>query len=157
MAIKKPLVIGTDGNIERLQSGDSIDVGSAVGGYTADNGNAGNITIGQVVYVSGSGQMDLAKADNGVSSKAHAVVIDTTISAGSTGNFKLDGIIVSTDWTEVTGEVELTAGALYFLSDTVAGGLTSSATTTSGSYIVSIGKALSTTELDINMGLPIKL
>ncbi len=157
MAVKAPLVIGTDGNMERLQPGDSIDVGSSVGGYSADNGNDGSITIGQVVYISGSGEMDLAKADNGASAAAHALVVDASVSSGATGNFKLSGIVTSTDWTTVTGSEALTAGAMYFVSDSEAGGLTSVAPTTAGSYVVPVGRALSATELDVNIGTPIKL
>jgi hypothetical protein len=157
MANKKPLVLGADGSIQQLQAGDIVDVGAAKQIFTATNSNAGAITIGQMVYVDGSGSVDLARANADVTSRAIGLVYDASIASAGTGTIVTDGVIVSTDWTAVVGAATLTAGAIYYLGDALAGGLVTVVPVAAGSSVVRIGTALSGTELEISIGDPIKL
>jgi hypothetical protein len=43
----------------------------------------------------------------------------------------------------------LTAGSRYFLDETTAGNLTTTPTTTTTEYVVPVGRALSTTQMEI--------
>jgi hypothetical protein len=55
------------------------------------------------------------------------------------------------EWDTVTGgSGGLTAGAQYYLSDTTAGRLTTTPPSTTGRYVVNVGRALSTTVMLIN-------
>ena len=157
MATKKPLVIGANGTMEQLQPGDIIDVGAAKQVFTATNSNAGAITVGQVVYVDGAGSVDLAQANATATSNVIGLVNDSSIASTSAGVIMTDGVIVSADWTAVTGVATLTAGSTYFLDPATAGGLTVTPTTTSGNSLVRVGVALSTTEMEITIDQPIKL
>jgi hypothetical protein len=57
----------------------------------------------------------------------------------------------------LAGLTGLTAGATYYLSDDVAALLTATAPTAAGSYVVRVGIAISTTEIEINIQEPILL
>lgn len=157
MAIKKPLVLGSNGEIEQLQPGDSIVAGSTTQSFSATNSNTGAITIGQVVYVDGAGSVNLAKADNETTAKAIGLVEDASIATLDTGMILTDGTLTSSDWTSVTGSAILTPGSVYFLSDTTAGQITTTPPTLSGSFVVRIGTAISTTTLEVSISRPIKL
>jgi len=124
-----------------------------------ENDNAGSIVIGQVVYISGAASVDLAQANAIGTAQAFALVQDTSISSGVSGFVQLEGILEATtgEWDAVTGQVGgLTIGSTYYLSTTVAGGLTTVAPTSSG-LVVQVGKALSTTRFDISIRRPIRL
>ena len=157
MANKKPIVLGADGSLQQLQAGDIIDVGAAKQVFTATNSNAGAITLGQMTYVNGNGSVDLARANADVTSRAIGLIYDASIASAASGTVVTDGVIVSTDWTAVTGSATLTAGSIYYLSDTLAGGLVTVVPVAAGSSIVRVGTALSGTELEISIGEPIKL
>lgn len=154
---KKPLVLGADGTIQQLQAGDIVDVGAAKQVFSATNGNAGAITIGQAVYINGASSVDLADASADSTAKALGIVYDASVATGAPAVAITDGVLVSADWTGATGSATLTAGSSYFLSDSTPGMLTDVAPTVAGSSIVRIGTAISETELEISIGQPIKL
>ena len=85
--------------------------------------------------------------------------MDTSINASSSGNIAVDGVITATttQWNAVTGGSSgLTAGAKYWLSTSTPGAITSTAPTTN--WLVFMGKALSTTQMQIGAGtMPIRL
>jgi len=156
MAIKKPLVI-TNGQIEQLQAGDTLDNPNA---KTRTNNNAGAIVIGQPVYADSGTTVDLAQGDAQSTIRVSGLVADTSIANAASGSILVDGVLVATtgEWDAVTGEVGgLTAGANYFLSAATAGELTQTAPTTTGEFVVRVGHALSTTEMEIEVQQPIKL
>jgi hypothetical protein len=156
MAIKKPLVI-TNGQIEQLQSGDQLQSNELI---VRTNANASPIVIGQPVYVSGAGSVDLALADAQVTSRVLGLVAETSIAAAASGGIQTDGVIVATtgEWDTVTGETGgLTAGALYFLDPDIEGMLTQTAPTLSGDFVAEVGMALSTTELEISIRRTVRL
>lgn len=156
MTVKKPLVI-TAGQVEQLQAGDSIE---HPGLFTRTNNNAGAIVIGQAVYVDGAGTVDLAQADAAGTKDVLGLVADTSIAAAATGAIITDGVLTATtgEWDIVTGQTGgLTTGVKYFLDETTAGSLTTTAPTTSGDFVCPIGIAMSTTELEITILVTVKL
>lgn len=111
---------------------------------------------GMVLYVPSSGHVDLAQANNVLTAGAIGLAFaDTVITA--TGDYMPEGQITKADWTSVTGSVTLTPGAVYFLSISTAGGLTATPPSAAGETVVRIGRALSTTTLDIEISQPILL
>ena len=68
-----------------------------------------------------------------------------------------EGQITKSDWTSVTGSATLTPGAVYFLSVSTAGGLTTAPPYELGETVVRVGRALSTTTLDIEISQPVLL
>ena len=153
MAKKKPLVL-TDGQIEQLQSGDQIDLRNTIG---RANDNAGAITIGQPVYATSGTNVDLAQADAQSTIRISGLVEDISIAAAATGNVVVDGLLTATtgQWDAVTGETGGLTPGNYFLDAATAGNLTKTAPSTG--FVVRVGHALSSTELEIEIQQPIKL
>ena len=144
MALRKPLVL-VNGEIQQLQSGDSL---GEVALMSLTNSDATPTAIGDVMYIFGADSLKKAKADASATADAFALAT-TVIAAAGTGFVQLDGIL--------SGLSGLTPGATYYLSATTAGSLTSTAPSAVGQTVVRIGKALSATELDINIQRPILL
>jgi hypothetical protein len=111
---------------------------------------------GMAVYVDGANTVDLGQAD--VESTALVIgLAEEDVSAGGTGNYLTEGQVEQSDWTAVTGSATLVTGATYYLSTTVAGGLTITPPSTDGDIVVRVGTALSTTEIDIEIAQPVLL
>jgi hypothetical protein len=149
------------GQIQQLQSGDVLDaVVTEVDVVSLTNGNAGSIVIGSPVYSDADDSVDIAKADAAATVEVLGLVQDTSIGAAASGLIQTDGVITATtgQWDAVTGESGgLVAGTIYYLDETTAGNLTITAPTTAGQFVVRVGKALSTTEMEITITQPIKL
>ena len=147
-----------DGEIGQLRAGDTLDITASNNQiFSATNSNIAAITIGQPVYIQGADMVDLALADAKATSGVIGLVSDASIDSSDVGTILTDGILTSTDWTEVVGEATLTVGSVYFLSDTVAGTLTTTAPTTTGSFVTRVGTAISTTTLEVTISRPISL
>ena len=152
MALRKPLVIGPSGKPQELQAGDVIDGPVAeVDVITASNSNAGPITLGQPVYVDGSGSVDLAQANAAATSDVIGLVAEASIAAAATGSIQTNGAITSSDWTAVTGAVTLSAGAPYFLDAAAPGMLTTSPPTGNPNSVTCVGIATSTDTFQIRI------
>lgn len=160
MAAKKPLVI-TSGRIEQLQAGDTLDASvTEVDVVNKTNDNAGAIVIGAPAYQKTNGAVDLGRANASGTVQLVGLVKDVSIAAAGSGNIQTDGVLVATttQWDAVTGQSGgLTTGSPYYLSAATAGRLTTTAPTAAGEFVVRVGLALSTTELDISVEPPIKL
>lgn len=160
MAARKPLVINS-GQIEQLQAGDTLDASvSEVDVVSKTNDNAGSIVIGTPVYVKSNGNVDKGRANASGTVQLLGLVKDASVAAAASGIIQTDGILVATtaEWDAVTGgSGGLTAGSRYFLDPSTAGMLTTSAPTTAGQFVVSVGLAISTTDMDISIEPPIKL
>lgn len=160
MALRKPLVINA-GQVEQIQAGDTLDaVVTEVDVVQLTNNNASAIVIGAPVYCESAGQVDLAKADASATVQALGLVKDTSITSSASGNIQTDGVLAATtvQWDAVAGTTGgLTAGAVYYLSAATAGELTETAPTTGGQFVVRVGIALSTTEMEITFSPPILL
>ena len=156
MAQKKPLVLNS-GQIEQLQSTDYI-ANNDIPQLT--NGNAGSIVICTAVYASGANTVDKAKANAVGTTNVIGLVYDATIVAAASGGVLMDGILSATtgQWDAVAGTTGgLTRDTIYFLSSATAGLLTATAPTSVGEFVVSVGIAISTTELKIEIQPRIKL
>lgn len=114
-----------------------------------------NIQAGMPVYgLAGLTSVGLARADTQAKSRVSGIARDT-VASGFALEYSADGKLTLSDWTSATGSVALTPNSVYYLSDT--GGITTTAPTTAGLYLVEIGRAASTTTLDIEIKRPILL
>lgn len=160
MAAKKPLVI-TNGRIEQLQSGDTLDAAvSEVDVVSKTNANAGSIVIGQVVYIKTNGQVDLARANASGTMQVLGLVKDASIASAAAGIIQTDGVLAATtgQWDTVTGgSGGLTVGSTYYVSAATAGALTTTAPTAAGEFVQQVGIAISSTELEITILTQVKL
>ena len=147
-----------DGEIGQLKAGDTLDItASSNQQFSAQNSNIAAITIGQPVYIATADTVDLALADAKATSGVIGLVSDASIDSSAVGTILTDGILTSTDWTAVVGAATLTVGSVYFLSDVDAGMLTTTAPTTTGSFVTRVGTAISTTTLEVTISRPISL
>ena len=156
MAVRKPIVI-IGGKPQRLGAGDTIEGATASPQFGASNGNAGAVTLGQPVYISGADQIDLAKADASGTAMVVGLVADASIAAAAAGNYQYGGVLSVSDWTAVTGSVTLTPGANYYLSAAVAGQLVEVAPDATGQQLTFVGRALNVTDLMIEIARPVGL
>lgn len=147
MATRKPLVL-VSGEIQQLQSGDTLGGTSETGQLSQTNGDAATTAIGDIMYISGSDEVSKAKADASGTTHAVAVALAVVASAG-TGVFQFNGI--------VTGLSGLTPGATYYLSAATKGLMTTTPPSTVGQYVVKLGKAVSATEFNFNPEVAILL
>ena len=154
MSQRKPLTI-INGYVQELPSGDTVEGAVAAHSVSLTNANASAITKGQVVYVSAADTVDLARANADGTSKVFGLVSAASIANGASGSIQTDGILsqATTDWDALTGQSSgLTPGADYILSPDTAGSLVlRSSTIDSGEWLVQIGKAVSTTDLLIDI------
>lgn len=148
MAIRKPLVL-VGGEIQQLQAGDTLaGPFGEVDTMSATNADAGAHALGDVVYSFGNNTVKKAQA-NAVGTKDALAVAMAAIGAGTPGSYQTDGII--------GGLTGLVAGTVYYLSAATAGLITSVAPSAAGQYVVRIGIAISTTELELQIQRPIAL
>ena len=122
------------------------------------NGEAGAVAIGRAMYVSASGSMRLANANNAGTVEVVGLVAATSVASAAAGNMATAGVLTATttQWDAVTGQTGgLTFNARYYLSNTTAGALTTTAPTSG--YVVLVGVALSTTKMKIEIGPVVQL
>ncbi len=96
------------------------------------------LALGDIVYLSSLGNVDLARA-NAIGTYKAIGVITTAGALGDTVEFQTQGI--------VGGFSGLTANTVYYLSESTAGAETAISPTIAGDYVVILGKAISATEL----------
>ena len=111
---------------------------------------------GMVVYVPSDGHAELAQSD-AVSTSGAIGLAEFDVTATNTGTYLTEGQISRNDWTSITGATSLTPGAVYFLSTSLAGGMSTTPPSTVGETIVRIGRAASLTVLDIEISQPVLL
>lgn len=152
MALKQPLVITDDGEIQELQIGDSINV-------TPDDVErvfTSTALPGQVVYTDGAGTCDLSQAD-AIATARMIGMAPAGVSAAASGTVTIDGVVTLTtgEWDAVTGQTGgLTTSSKYFLDPDTAGNILPqsqiAAALSSGEFWLEVGEALSTTEFLVN-------
>lgn len=148
MAARKPLVLNA-GEIQQLQTGDTLLAAvSEVALIALTNGDVGAHALGDFVYISAADTAKKAQG-NAIATKEAIAVATGAISAAAVGSYQTDGI--------VAGLTGLTAGAIYYLSAATAGLMTTTAPSTTGQYVVRVGIAISTTELELRIERPILL
>lgn len=162
MALRSPLVLGTDGLIQQLQAGDSLNAAVTTSqARTITNGEASAaIVIGAPVYMSAADTAKRGQANAKSTSKVIGLGLDATIAAAATGNIQVGGVMVATtaQWDAVASTSGgLTFNSDYFLDPTTAGKITATAPSTVGQCNTRIGTALSATELKLALAEPILL
>jgi hypothetical protein len=132
---------------------------SGVDDLTLANANAGTIAICFAVYTKSDGTVDLAKADVLGTTETLGLVEDVAgIAHLASGKILVDGVLTATDdqWKAVQDvSASLVPGAVYFLSAATAGKIAATAPTTG--FVQRIGRAISTTRMDLKIMAPIKL
>lgn len=104
--------------------------------------------------------MKRGQANAKATSKLIGLVYDSSIAAGANGSIAQGGILTGStaQWDAVAGTSGgLAVGAFYFLDATNPGKLTATPPTTAGQVNVCIGSAMSSTELEVDIELPILL
>ena len=151
MAAQKPLVI-ISGQIQQLPAGDTLSAASAEVDVITLTAGA-TVVKGCPVYISGAGAFN--KANAAASGTAKVIGFAAAgISSAASGSIQTDGILACTtgEWDAVAGTTGgLAAGTEYYLAAT-AGLISSTAPSGSGNYVVKVGTAISTTELEISIG-----
>ncbi len=127
---------------------------SATDYYTAIA--AVDVEVGEPVYITGLGTINLAKADSPSETEVVGIVQEACL-AGETCRYLTEGMIERLDWTTIAGASELLPGATYFLDSAFAGNITATAPTTAGKFVVRVGRAVDARTLDIEIELPILL
>jgi hypothetical protein len=160
MANRKPLVL-VSGQIQQLQSGDAVDAPQSGGDVVLlTNDESGAIVIGAPVYADAADGVKKAKADASGTKNVVGFVRDTSVASAGSATIQVNGILTATttQWDAVAGTTGgLTFNTRYYLSAGTAGLITSTAPSTTGQYVVELGIAISTTELKIDIKLPILL
>lgn len=134
------------GKIPQLNAAGEIDA-SMIPNLDSTIVNASEaLTAGSLVYIDGSGEAALASAATG-GNKARGYVL-TAAAAAAVVTVYFEG--------KITGLAGLTVGGTYFLSDTTAGGITTTAPADTGELLQSVGQAISATVLAFEPALPIK-
>lgn len=144
------------GQVQQLQAGDTLDAPQSGGDQiNQTNAEATPVVIGAPVYVFGNDQFKKAQANAaGTKDVLGLVAKSPSIANGASGPIQTDGVLVATtgEWDAVTGgSGGLTANTIYYLDPATSGRITATAPSTIGQYVVPIGRALSTTELNINI------
>ena len=109
---------------------------------------------GQVVYIEATGHVALAMAD-AVPQAGAIGLLFANIGLGGTAMYLTEGSIALADWTAIVGTTTLIPGALYFLSNSVPGGMSTIAPSTG--YVVPVGRATSATTIDIEVQESVRL
>lgn len=157
MALRKNVVIGADGRMQQLQSGDTVANVADTGQITQTA--TPTLIAGNAVYSSAADTVSKAIATAVATSKLLGLAT-TPITAAATGVIQCNGILALTtaQWDAVAGTTGgLAFNADYYLSPTTAGLLTATCPTTVGQTVVIVGTAISTTELRLEPTQPILL
>lgn len=153
MALRLPLVLNA-GQIQQLQSGDTLLAPQSGGDVIVlTNDEAGSLIQGNVVYADANDGVKKAQANASGTSKPIGLSVGAPASSAS-GQIMVNGILALTtgQWDAAFGTTGgLTFGVDYYLSPTTAGLGTATAPTTVGQYVVVLGRAISTTELMIEI------
>lgn len=155
MALRKPLVI-INGVTQQIPDTDVLNATLAeVDQIALANGETAAVAVGTAVYISAANTFKKAQGNALGTADVLGIVKDASIAAAATGNVQTDGQMSATtaQWDAATGQTGgLAPGATYYLSASTAGLLTVTAPTNSGQYVLKIGKAISTTVLDLSIG-----
>lgn len=121
--------------------------------YSAEAGV--NVSEGNPVYLDVTGRLQLARNDTVAGYQVAGLVYADALATAS-GDYVSEGPLELLDWTGIAGTASLVKGALYYL-DSSPGMITTIAPTIDGYYVVPVGRALTDTTLDIELGQPVRL
>jgi hypothetical protein len=147
--------------LEELQTElDGISGGINGSEETFTNSSGGVLLPGAVCFLTASDQVDKARADSALTMEGIAMNLASLTNTAS-GSMKLEGPVTLTtgEWDAViegAGTGGLTPGAIYFVSTTAAGEITTTAP--GGPNIIQrVGTAKSATVMLVKFGRPLKL
>lgn len=141
--------VGNAGQIVALDANGLLDSSVMPAGITPDQKagtSNGAITAKDMVYVETAGTIARATAAAGTPHRADGWAT-TSVATGQPVIMMLEG--------KISGLTGLVAGTKYFLSNTTAGGLTSTPPSATGEIWQYVGTALSTTELNFEPDIEI--
>jgi hypothetical protein len=119
------------------------------------NDNAGTLVCGTPVYIKSNGHIDAADGNGAGTRFVFGLVVDATVVTTGTGRVQFaDTVTLTTaQWDAVAGTSGgLTAGQMYWLSDTVVL-ITSTAPSTVGDTVFRIGLAVSSTQMLLRLNI----
>jgi len=150
------LADGTYGDVTVSSGGTIWTVPPSLDYYSAENKEGSTIDAGMAcaVHSSGTGVVKASAADN---TKIAIGLMRATTADTVSGNVQIEGLFTLSDWTSVIGASTLAAKTTYFLDPLTAGKLTATVPTTTGQTVQIVGTAVSTTTLDLDVGVPILL
>jgi hypothetical protein len=128
--------------IDRLRKNlDALNVvGSATGTKLEYEGTAdNNLALGELVYASGAGTLDLAVASAVSTGQAIGVVTEAA-TAGNTAKVQTSGIVEYSGWS-------LTPNVMYYLDPSTGGAMTTTQPSTPTEVVLFVGTAYSATQL----------
>ncbi|MBW4692189.1 MAG: hypothetical protein KME27_10530 [Lyngbya sp. HA4199-MV5] len=109
---------------------------------------------GQPLYLKANGHVALAQADNALEAQVCGLCV-TAAAIGFSATYQFGAVLELSNWTAIVGTSSLVVGQIYFL------GLTPGTLTTTppiAGFVVSIGQALTTQKLRIDLeSLPFQL
>lgn len=147
MASRKPLVLDESGNIQQLQSGDTLNAAVSENNVISRTA-AATLIAGNVVYASSATEVNKARAN--ASGTVNVVGFATAaVSSSANGSIQTSGVLTltTTEWDALAGTTGgLAYNTRYFLSAATAGLITSTAPSTTGQYVRPLLLGLSTTE-----------
>lgn len=149
MADKKPLVLGTDGVIEEIQSGDALDttiIGEVVD--LMDFTSAVALVLNDAVFVDSSGELDKAKADAAGTMPCRGFCALAAAGASQPTKLQAKGLL--------SGLSGMTPGAKQYVSTATAGVLVETVASTAGHYVQEVGVAKTASVLLIELKQPVK-
>lgn len=153
MASRKPIV-DVGGELQELPAGDTLSASvSEVDVVGKTNDEATDLIPGEPVYAFDDNGVKRARANADTTSKCIGFAV-AAHTAGASGFVQTNGVLsLSTaEWDAVAGTTGgLVYGTKYYLSSGTAGRIVSTAVTGSGNWVKPLGRALSTTELLINI------
>ena len=166
MAVRPPIVLGTDNLYQQLQSGDSISAPMTTTNIrpVANAETSAAMPFGTPVYTSGADTVKRAQANAKATAKVAGLVFDPSIAAGANGNIASGGVLIAStaaQWDAVNtgGSGGLVPNTTYFLDPANVGKITAAPAFTNGSGQCNtvLGTAISTLEMELSIGLPILL
>lgn len=125
----------------------SADTGAADPAVSETYDCPSTVAVRDVVYLSGAGTVDKARADSAATMPAIGVVLSKPSSTTC--------VVKAMD--SVDGFTGLTADTLQYVSPTTAGALTETAPTTAGQLVQQVGFSRNTTTLVVQLGTTILL
>ena len=163
MALRKPLVI-VDGQIEQLQSGDTLNAAVAeIETLTQTNGESRALVICTPVYSSAVDTVKKGQADASGTVEILGLAVTPSVAGSGTGSVQTSGVLTATttQWDAVAATADSQSGGLTFNTvyylDSVAAGKISKRLRPLVVSTSSLGKAISTTEMVIDIKAPILL